>query len=61
MSGYTVRTAVLPPRKCNMVGEGIGTLTTCAVGGGRKKDAGIPRIIPGDWAMAESGWLAQPL
>jgi hypothetical protein len=22
---------------------------------------GVPRIIPGDWGKAESGWLAQPL
>jgi hypothetical protein len=30
-------------------------------GDGRKKVAGAPRIIPGDWGMVEAGWLAQPL
>jgi len=32
----------------------------CA-GDGRKKVAGVPRIIPGDWGKVEAGWLAQPL
>jgi len=27
----------------------------------RKKVAGVPKIIPGDWGKVESGWLAQPL
>jgi hypothetical protein len=30
-------------------------------GGGRKKIAGVPRMIPGDRGKVESGWLAQPL
>jgi hypothetical protein len=30
-------------------------------GSGRKKIAGVPRIIPGDWGKAEPGWLVQPL
>jgi len=30
-------------------------------GDGRKKVAGVPRIIPGDWGKAGPGWLAQPL
>jgi hypothetical protein len=26
-----------------------------------RKSPVFPRIIPGDWGKAESGWLAQPL
>jgi hypothetical protein len=30
-------------------------------GGRRKKANGSPRILPGDWGKAGTGWLARPL
>jgi hypothetical protein len=45
-----------------LIGPSLLTATAAGMqGGGRKKIAGVPRIIPGDWGKAEPGWLAQPL
>jgi hypothetical protein len=39
----------------------VATVDQHDAGDGRKKVAGIPRIIPGDWGKVEAGWLAQSL
>jgi hypothetical protein len=43
--------------------EGFGpeSTETSVTGGRRKKANGSPRILPGDWGKAGTGWLARPL